>query len=379
MDRNYSSADNGNTTTSIGVTTDHANGETVLVVIPVLPNSLDGGWLSRIGITAILLFGTFGNVMTVIILRRLRSGWSAMNVYLTALALSDTAMLYSGTLPMWARKVLQYDIYASHVVICKLFIWVMNTAAALSAWLLVALTAQRAASVVWPHRVNVMCTRHKSVVVIVVINVVCGLLYSHTAYGYDMVKFDNGTTQRCTFSSLDYQEFYVSIWVRIDIFIFCVLPSVSLIVSNAVLGWKLAAAVKQAKEKFSNRGGDRKDSREQKASSVTVTIFIVSTAFVVATAPFATYSTFFFQYAIRDIDYFLYDVFTMLGTANFAWNFYLYCLTGSRFREEFKIISGCRVSVTSAPGSAYVTEGSELSEVTQRGSKKRDLTRNDDF
>ena len=43
----------------------------------------------------VLLFGTFGNVMTVIILRRLRSGWSAMNVYLTALALSDTGVLYN--------------------------------------------------------------------------------------------------------------------------------------------------------------------------------------------------------------------------------------------------------------------------------------------
>ena len=355
---------------------DHGVEQTILEAIPVITSALDGGWFGKISTTLILLFGTFGNVMTVIILRRLRSGWSAMNVYLTALALSDTAMLYSGTLLMWSRKVLDYDIFASHVVVCKLGIWVMNTAAALSAWLLVALTAQRAASVVWPHRVNVMCTRHKSVIVIVVINVVCGLLYSHTAYGYDMVKFDNGTRERCTFSSVDYQEFYVSIWVRIDIFIFCVLPSVSLIVSNAVLGWKLAAAVKQAKEKLSNSGGDRKNSREKKASSVTVTIFIVSTAFVFATAPLATYNTFFFDYALRDVDYFLYDVFFMFGTANFAWNFYLYCLTGSRFREEFKNISGCRVSVASAPGSAYVTE---MSEVTQRGSKERDLARNDDF
>ena len=27
-----------------------------------------------------------------------------MNVYLTALALSDTAMLYTGTLPVWTNK-----------------------------------------------------------------------------------------------------------------------------------------------------------------------------------------------------------------------------------------------------------------------------------
>ena len=184
------------------------NDQTVLEAIPVSSSSLDGGWFGKIGLTLILLFGTFGNVMTVIILRRLRSGWSAMNVYLTALALSDTATLYTGALPIWTLKVLDYDIRATHVVICKLFIWVMNTAAALSAWLLVALTAQRAASVVWPHRVNVICTRHKSVVTIIVLSLVANCLA--------LTRYGDGTAERCTFRSLAYRDLFVSVWVKVN-------------------------------------------------------------------------------------------------------------------------------------------------------------------
>ena len=75
--------------------TDPDDDQTILEVIPVITSALDGGWLGKTGTTVILLLGTFGNVMTVIILRRLRSGWSPTNVYLTALTLSDTAMLYS--------------------------------------------------------------------------------------------------------------------------------------------------------------------------------------------------------------------------------------------------------------------------------------------
>ena len=45
------------------------NDQTVLEAIPVSSSSLDGGWFGKIGISFILLFGTFGNVMTVIILR----------------------------------------------------------------------------------------------------------------------------------------------------------------------------------------------------------------------------------------------------------------------------------------------------------------------
>ena len=381
MDRNYSSADNGNITTSLGVTTDHANKETVLVVIPVLLNSLDGGWLSRIGITAILLFGTFGNVMTVIILRSLRSGWSAMNVYLTALALSDTAMLYTGALPMWSQKVLDYDVYASHVLVCKLASWTMTTSAALSDWLLVALTAQRAASVVWPHRVNVICTRHKSVVISVVITAVCGLLYSHIVYGFSVVKSGNGTAESCTVGSADYQVFWVGAWSTVSMLIYSIVPCVCLVVSNAVLGWKLAVAMKKAGEKLSTGGEDQKHSRRKKASSVTVTIIIVSVAFVLITIPFMAFNIFFYRHASSDVHYFLYDFFFVFGMSNFAWNFYLYCLTGSRFRDEFKkiVFCCCSCSDTSWARSVCVTEESQVPEGAPRGPKKGDADSNYDF
>ena len=328
MDLSHSSGSVFNTTIpSPRSETDRDDDQAILQVLPVVTQGLDGGWLAQIATTVILLFGSFGNVMTVIILRRLRSGWSAMNVYLTALALSDTAMLYSGAPPIWARRVLAYDIYASHVFVCKIGNWVMNTTATLSAWLLVALTAQRAASVVWPHRVNVICTRHKSVVIVVVISAVCSLMYSHTAYGYDMVKLGNGTAETCTFGSRDYQDFYVSVWVRTDMLIYSLLPCAFLIVSNAVLGWKLAVAVKQGRESFSTGREDGIDSRRKKASSATVTIIVVSVAFVVVTIPSMTYNILYYSYASEDtnalrVSHFLFDLFFVFGLSNFAWNFY---------------------------------------------------------
>ena len=266
MDQFYSSLAVTRTTASPpNDVTAPGDDQTIIEAIPVFANSLDGGWLGKISTTVILLFGTFGNVMTVIILRRLRSGWSAMNVYLTALALSDTAMLYTGALPMWARKVLDYDVYASHVVVCKLASWTMTTSAALSAWLLVVLTAQRAASVVWPHRVNVICTRHKSVVIIVVITAVCSSLHSHALNGFKIMKLYNGSTERCTFGSMAYQDFWVNVWVRVNMFVYSVIPSVGLIVSNAVLGWKLTVSVKEAREKFATGSVNQKDSRQKKS------------------------------------------------------------------------------------------------------------------
>ena len=354
--------------------------QAIIELIPVIKKGLDGGWAGIISTTIILLFGTFGNVMTVIILRRLRSGWSAMNVYLNALALSDTAMLYCVALPAWARKVMDYDVYASHVVICKLAVRGMNLASISSAWLLVALTAQRAASVVWPHRVNVICTRHKSIVIIIIIAVACGVFQSNMLYGFGLVKTENGTTERCTFSSTAYQEFYARVWIKVNMILYSLLPCVCLIVSNVILGWKLAVAMKQAREKLSTRSEDRKDSRQKKASSVTVTIITVSVAFMIITVPFMIYSSVFYVIASCEIHYFLYDFLFIIGLSNFAWNFYLYCLTGSRFREEFKKITfSCCGPVMSTAESAYLTAGNQVPETGNRVEKECDLGNNDDF
>ena len=387
MDRYHSSTSFSNVTdTFLSRSIKRDEEPTLIEAIPVITNGLDGGWFGKISTTVILLLGTFGNVMIVVILRRLRSGWSAMNVYLTSLALSDTAIQYSVALPMCMRKFLDYDVYVSHVVVCKLGMWVMTTTSNLSAWLLVALTAQRAASVLWPHRVSVICTRHKSVVIIVVISAACSLSQLHTVFGVDVVKFRNGTTERCTFGSLSYQEFWISVWVRVNMFLYSVLPCACLVVSNAVLGWRLTVAVKEAKEKFSTGEEDQKNNRRKKASSVTVTIILVSTAFVVITIPFMIYSNVFYAYAsqddkTREIHFFLYDFFFVFGLSNFAWNFYLYCLTGSRFREEFqKIVCGCCVpAVWSTIGSAHIAEGNQVSEAGTRGQTKRAVDSNDDF
>ena len=70
----------------------------------------------------------------------------------------------------------------------------------------------------------------------------------------------------------------------------------------------------------------------------------------------------------------------MYALSNFGWNFYLYCLTGSKFREEFKILFRCRVPVASSAGPMCVTEGPRLeTEVVIRASKIFVTETNDDF
>jgi hypothetical protein len=64
------------------------------------------------GAPVLLVLGTVGSVMTVVVMRRLTSGHSTpcMPVYFTALAISDFLILVVGLPDLWALYVLDYNI-----------------------------------------------------------------------------------------------------------------------------------------------------------------------------------------------------------------------------------------------------------------------------
>ena len=96
--------------------------------------------------------------MTLIIMRRLRSSSPSMSVYFTGLAVFDLLLIYTLVLRNWIKIHFHWDCFAKGRAICKLGVFLVYVTGVSFSWILVVMTAQRAASVVWPHRVNVVCT-----------------------------------------------------------------------------------------------------------------------------------------------------------------------------------------------------------------------------
>ena len=112
----------------------------------------------------ILLLGTFGNCMTLVILRTMPRGGSSgsMSLFFAALAVSDLALLYTGLLRQWLYRTFMLDVRELHDVICKIHVFVVYLSRMTSAWFLVAMTMQRVVSVMLPHRVGLLSTRRKA-------------------------------------------------------------------------------------------------------------------------------------------------------------------------------------------------------------------------
>ncbi|KAL8613201.1 hypothetical protein ACOMHN_043010 [Nucella lapillus] len=300
--------------------------------------------MSPVWLAIVFFLGTFGNLMTIILTRRMASDKSTVNLYFTAIAISDSIFLPVITLPWWFRQVVSYDVRVAHTVICKLHTFLYAGTATVSCWCVVCMTVHRAMSVVWPHRVSVFCTRRTVLLVITGITVFFALLYSHYIIGSGIVPRKNKSGY-CT-QTEDFQYFVNNIFVFIDLTVYSVLPFVILVAANGVLMWKLRASVKAADKHLAHGDSEQVQARERAANSVTLTVMVVSLVFLVLTLPaaiFAILSHSAMVTVVLDLSLIhkslrlivVNDVCVLLGISNGAVNFYLYCLTGRRFREEF--------------------------------------------
>ncbi|KAL8576078.1 hypothetical protein ACOMHN_001428 [Nucella lapillus] len=128
--------------------------------------------LWRVVSPLLLALGSFGNVMTVIVMRGMRASRSTacLALYFTALAVSDQCELVTSVMFFWVGKGFSWPPgYFRFDLLCSVPTFVYHVCGITSAWILVAMTYQRVTSVMTPHRVGVLCTVRRGRVVVAVI------------------------------------------------------------------------------------------------------------------------------------------------------------------------------------------------------------------
>ena len=294
----------------------------------------------------LLVVGTFGNVMTIAIHKRTMLT-SPLSIFFVVLAVSDLGLLYSNCFTDWIFLVFNVNIAAQNSVLCKIYFFTLYVSGVLSAWTLVAVTAQRAVCVLWPHRANVLCTVGKSKVIVVLMILFISGIHAHLLYGYDVET--SGGHIFCG-PIKDYMPFIYEIWSIVDMLIFTLLPWLCLAVCNSLLVWKLKASLREAEVSLGSGQADKMNNRKKKVSSMTVTLVAVSVAFLTLTFPMSFIQILNFVFwtsgsidvlnSSRAIDY-LWEISLPLWYLNSCINFYVYCLTGSKFRKEAKQMLCC--------------------------------------
>jgi hypothetical protein len=211
-----------------------------------------------------------------------------------------------------------------------------------SNWLVVAMTVQRLVAVVFPLKVAFVTSIKKSMLVVAGIGVLTASLNAHLIpqFYYDTV------TQLCATHS-HFRTYYNTIFPWTNWLMYALLPCSAPVVLNTVI---IVASKRAGRVKKRMTQHKRRTNQEQQQTQMTMMLMAVSINMIVCTTPMAVIIIALKSGWDRFTDvptYMLYFSILTLGricrALNHAMNFYLYFISGRKFRQQcLNLICFCR-------------------------------------
>ena len=289
------------------------------------------------GYAIVILFGTIGNILAFVVLMHRRMRNTSVNFYLSLLACADTGVLYISAFRTWMTAITGYNFLHVSDAGCKLFMFMFVVFIHISAWLVVAVSVDRFVAVWFPFKSLTMCNVRRARIVGVVGFVVLVITNCHILWNYQLAT--SGHRVKCdTKGDVFMKEVFP--WLKLATYS-CV-PFVLVLVLNVCILTKVITSNRG----ISGSAGDERHSsaRASQEGRVTTMLLTVSFTWLALTAPFTLWT-----FLARDSADRYEREKTMLAKAvcfllmyiNHGVNFYLYCLTGKKFRQELRSIC-CR-------------------------------------
>ncbi|KAH3698434.1 psychosine receptor-like [Dreissena polymorpha] len=294
----------------------------------------------------LISIGTIGNAMTILVLLRQKK-MTTTAVFLFALALSDTLVLFSALLPDWVLYTWDIDIKMLSNPGCKAIVYLSYCSIHLSSWLIVVVTLERTACVLFPHKVRLGCSPRNAVLIIVTIVL--------AVFGINIILLViiglNKNT--CAPSTKEYRDLFDYVHRWIDFTLTFGAPFPLLLIGNVIIVVQLALS--RSRRQRMTISGQTRDTRPLSMLIMALcvlfffTITPASVCFVylpylreqlLALESVDPYTAW---YDAQYID-FLYNVAILVSYFNAAFNFAFYVFSGSKFRAELRNLLCCKAT-----------------------------------
>ena len=246
----------------------------------------------------------------------------AFSWYLLFLSISDTIFLCVYVPQAFAfyytNCIMDISIFAN----CTVRYFVFLCTSEYSSFLLALMSIERFIVIVHPEKAKYLCTPLRTklsclILAIVLLGINAFHIVAYQVYTTDGVRF-------CV-PRPEYDYFLDNVWPIIDGVLYTYLPSILMInFSGAIMChiWKTKALFNQA------------SSAQKHFPRVTFMLFSVSVFFIITTVPVTT--LFIVERHTGDLSMLTFACLELLMVLNHSINFFLYCLSGSKFRNDFR-------------------------------------------
>ena len=294
----------------------------------------------------LLVVGVIGNMVSIAVLSRQRMRHTTTSVYLRLLAVFDTVVL----LVVLPRKLVYFhssvNIKDLNVFACKLVSFLTASSVTLSWCFLSIITIDRLILIRYPVWAKKHCTRKSAQVVSAILVSVIVAVNFHSILFLDLrwnevISTANTTVRvnsRCLPISDWYSVFREKVWPLIFLVVFSITPIILQIVCNVLLAREVVIWSRKRQATRSLQDSNNKHERDPR--SVTRMLVVISVFFVISSVPQCiqlTLQPYIFKPRIgHNIakSLLMKAVIQLLMYSNNAFNFLLYTLSGTMFRQE---------------------------------------------
>ena len=292
----------------------------------------------------LIVCGNVGNFLSIVILCSAQFRKSPSTMMMIVLALMDTGNLNTGLLHLWLD--FKYNIYIRTLTTtagCKIHMFAVYFFGCMCGWSIVLMTFERVVSVLIPLRAREICSRRRmgiamlAVTAFLFVNFLHLLVYTEM---YSTVRYDEFTGEPIYYKSCRIKDGHYDRINKVlhwqDLLLSSAIPSGLIFIGNALIIYRLTKA------QIKRRKTMNLDNQKQKGtSSITVMLVVVSVTFLITTLPVTIYlqrwDKWYDLYTLEGAvkAHFTYAVVHMMYYGNNTINFWLYFLSGRKFRQAF--------------------------------------------
>ncbi len=303
----------------------------------------------------IIIGGTVGNGLSVAVMSRKSLRNSITSLYLTVLAFADTLVLYTGLLRHWIKASNDIDVRNFGEAGCRFHTFLVYWSTDFANWLIVIVTVERFISVHFPTKARRICTKVFAAVSIVTMAMVLLGINLHLFWTTTLsswVKLDMNTglhrITSCGTPIFDsgMNHFKLNIWPWIDFSFFSLIPFVIILTCNASIIFQLVITRRNRRNNL-----HASTPSNLRINSMTAILLTIAVVFFILTAPISIYLIMQVAWIPLSVSAHTkakanmwWAIVNMLSYTNNAINFLLYCLSGTRFRKEVKLMF-CKTKV----------------------------------
>lgn len=303
------------------------------------------------GYPLVTFLGTVGNVLSFLVMKRKSMRNNSTCFFMSVLAVADTVVLYFGCLRRWVTYQYNWDIINYSSAGCKIFSILNYWGFDFAVWILVAMTIDRFIALRWPLKSIIYATVSRAKKTSILIALILLPVNVHFLWTVDLSEDDN-----CQPKDDIYRHFIENEWVWIDATLYSFVPFFLLLVFNVLIIFDNRKAL--ARQRILKGMAMRNDASKNKHIAMgnqrlTKMLLAVSATFLVMSAPkviLLIIRPHVFIFADENgINWIAFANYTLtaallniLTYGSHAINFFLYCITGQKFRRELKTCMCCK-------------------------------------